>query len=241
MPELKDLVTKGSLTVIDGLLLVVASLALTYLSLPLIYKFVLLVVSFLPPEGGDIKIIGILVFLGVGSFLVLMTLLGSIALGFLIFRFMPSRIRLLARLTLAVVLLPILMGSFRSGPRQYFYLLMHPEVRASQEKYKASEELQKRLKFSRVLAIAQEDHGIKIANTTDQIIRVQVAFLYRVNREVHYCYPREYARLSDPEMTLAPQEIRVFLAGECKFEDYAVWGRDLKGVPIFLSANAWLP
>lgn len=209
---------------------------MTHLSLPLIYRFVLLVVSFLPPESGDIKIIGILVFRGVGSFLVLMTLLGS-----LIFRCMPSRIRLLARLTLAVVLLPILMGIFRSGPRQYFHLLIHPEVRASQEKYKASEELQKRLKVSRVLAIAQEDHGIKIANTTDQIIRVQVAFLYRVNREVHYCYPRDHARLSDPEMTLAPQEIRVFLAGECKFEDYAVWGRDLKGVPIFLSANAWLP
>jgi len=240
MPDFKNLLRKGSLSLLDGLLLTVASAALTYLSLPFIHKFLLLLVSMLH-ESGDIRPLGFFVYGGVGLLLVCLTFLGAWAVGFLVFGFVSERLRVVCRVTLCILLVPIFAGILRLGPDQYFHLLVHPEIRASHEKYKAAQRLQQELKASRALTIERETNGIAVTNATDQVIRLQVAFIAKADRASHYCYPSEYQDSNSSALSLAPHEYRLFSAGECQFDDYAVWARDEKGTFIYLSANAFLP
>jgi hypothetical protein len=86
------------------------------------------------------------------------------------------------------------------------------------------------------------------------MVRLQVAFITRLNESNYQGYPGQSATFppspTDAEMNLPSQETRLFLFSEartntgshrqCGFDDYAVWGWDEKGVPMFLGQKAHL-
>ena len=136
----------------------------------------------------------------------------------------------------------------------YLDWLIDPSIRQNEAKQKAKSELERKLKASQALSVERERDGIKITNNTDQVARVQVAFIRRANHSVYNCYPGQSATFppapSDEGMNLPPREARLFLfseahantgsSRECGFDDYAAWGWDEKSVPIFLSQKAHL-
>ena len=110
------------------------------------------------------------------------------------------------------------------------------------------------MKASGTLSVERETDGMKIITNTDQLVRVQVAFIAKSGGTIHRCYPGRSATFppapSDEELNLPAREARLFLFSEthtntgsrreCGFDDYAVWGWDEKRVPIFLSQQAYL-
>lgn len=153
-----------------------------------------------------------------------------------------------------VVFLPVFIETARRGPQGYLDGLIHPAIRQNEAKQKAKRELERKLKASEALTVERESDGIKIINNSDGLVRVQVTFIRGADHSVYLCYPGQSLTfppaLSDEEMNLAARETRLFLLSEahgntgssreCGFDDYAVWGWDEKGVPLFLSEKAHL-
>jgi hypothetical protein len=230
MAEYKNLFGKASLTLVDGLLLVLCAAALAYLSVPPLAKLGAAVGNKVD-TGGDIRVVGVVVFV-----------------------ILPNRVRLFTRIGLLVVFLPVFIQTARRGPRGYLDWLINPSIRQNEAKQKAKSEWERKLKASEALSVEQEADGIKITNNTDQLARVQMTFIRRADHSIYLCYPGQSATFpparSDEEMNLAPRETRLFLLSEahantgsnleCGFDDYAVWGWDEKNVPLFLSQKAHL-
>jgi len=239
------------LTLVDGLLLVLCAAALAYLSVAPLAKFGAAVGNKVD-TGGDIRVLGVLVFLAILFVGVVAVFCTTFATGCLVFAILPDRTRLIARIGLLVVFLPVFMQTARRGPRGYFDWLIDPSIRQNEAKQKAKSELERKLKASEVLRVEQDADGVKITNNTDQLARVQVMFIRRADPSIYPCYPGQSRTfppaLSDEEMNLPPRETRLFLFREahgnsgsnheCGFDEYAVWGWDEKGVPMFLSPKA---
>jgi hypothetical protein len=255
MASPKSLFEKASLTLVDVLLLALCAAALTYLSVPLVLKLsTALGEAAEPNKRADIQAVGALVFLGVFLFAISAVFLASFAAGGLTLANVSGRTRLIARIGLLVVFLPVFIQTARRGPRGYFDWLINPSIRENEEKQKSKSELQRKLQASGALSLKREPDGIKIINNTDQLVRVQVAFITRADQQTYQCYPGQSATfppsLSDEEMNLPPREARLYLFSEahtntgsrrrCGFDDFAVWGWDEKSVPVFLSQRAHL-
>ncbi|MGB2890989.1 MAG: hypothetical protein WBC04_25135 [Candidatus Acidiferrales bacterium] len=255
MPDLKNLFRKASLTLVDGLLLALCAAALAYLSVPFLAKWgIALGNAGEPNKGADIKIVSVIVFLGVFLLGVLAVFCAAFVTECIILAMLPNRARLVTRIGLVVVFLPVFVETARRGPRGYVDWLINPSIRENEAKQTAKSELERKLKASGALSVEREPDGIKITNNTDQLVRVQVAFITRSNQMIYQCYPGQSATLppspSDEEMNLPPREARLFLFSEahtntgsrreCGFDDYAVWGWDEKSVPMFLSQKAHL-
>jgi hypothetical protein len=253
MADFKKLFRKASLTLVDGLLLVLCAAALGYLSVAPLARLGAAVGNKVD-TGGDIRVLGVIIFLGILFLGVVAVFCTTFATGCLLFAILPNRVRLIARIGLLVVFLPVFIQTARRGPRGYLDWLIDPSIRQNEAKQKAKRELERKLKASEALRVEQDADGIKITNNTDQLARVQVTFIRRADHSIYLCYPGQSATfppaLSDEEMNLAARETRVFLFSEahansgsnreCGFDDYGVWGWDEKGVPLFLSQNAHL-
>jgi hypothetical protein len=253
MADYKNLFRKASLTLVDGLLFALCAAALAYLSVPPLAKLGAAVGNKVD-TGGDIRVVGVVVFVGILFLGVVAVLFATFATGCLVFAILPNRLRLFTRIGLLVVFLPVFIETARRGPRGYLDWLINPSMRQNEAKQKAKSELERKLKASEALSVEQEADGIKITNNTDQLARVQVAFIRRADHSIYLCYPGQSATFpptrSDEEMNLAPRETRLFLLSEahantgsnreCGFDDYAVWGWDEKNVPLFLSQKAHL-
>jgi hypothetical protein len=167
---------------------------------------------------------------------------------------LPSRAKLLTRLALLLVFLPVFIETVRNGPHGYLDWLIDPSFGQIEAKQKAKSELERKLKASGALSVEREPDGIRVSNNTDQLVRVQVAFTRRPNEYLYSCYPGQSATFppspSDEEMNLPSWETRLFPFSEahantgsrreCGFDDYAVWGWDEKSVLMFLSRKAYL-
>jgi hypothetical protein len=253
MADYKNLFRKASLTLVDGLLLILCAAALAYLSVSPLAKLGAAVGNKVD-TGGDIRVVGVVVFLSILFLGVVAVLFATFATGCLIFAILPTRARLITRIGLMVVFLPVFIETARRGPRGYLDWLINPSIRQNEAKQKAKRELERKLKASETLSMEREADGIKITNNTDQLARVQVTFIRGANDSIYLCYPGQSATFppapSDEEMNLAPRETRLFLLSEahtntgsnreCGFDDYAVWGWDGKNVPVFLSEKAHL-
>jgi hypothetical protein len=253
MTDFKDLFRKASLTLVDGLLLVLCAAALAYLSGPFLAKLGVALGNSVDTSG-DIRVVGVIVFLGILFLGVVAVFCATFVTGCVIFAILPNRARLFTRIGLMVVFLPVFIGTARRGPRGYLDWLIDPSIRQNEAKQKAKGELERKLKASEALRVEREPDGIQITNNTDQLARVQVTFIRRTKDSIHNCYPGQSATfppsLSDEEMNLPPRETRLFLLSEahansgsnreCGFDDYAVWGWDEKSVPMFLSQKAHL-
>jgi hypothetical protein len=253
MAEHKNLFRKASLTLVDGLLLVLCAAALAYLSVPPLAKLGAAVGNKVD-TGGDIRVVGVVVFVGILFLGVVAVLFATFATGCLVFAILPNRVRLFTRIGLLVVFLPLFIQTARRGPRGYLDWLINPSIRQNEAKQKAKSEWERKLQASEALSVEQEADGIKITNNTDQLARVQVTFIRRADHSIYLCYPGQSATFpparSDEEMNLGPRETRLFLLSEahantgsnreCGFDDYAVWGWDEKNVPLFLSQKAHL-
>jgi hypothetical protein len=255
MIKFKKLFKKASLTLVDGLLLSLCAAALTYVSVPLLVKLsTLLGDAAEPNKHADIQVVGVVVFLGVLFLGVLMVFGASFILGCLVFAMVSGRARLVARIGIVVIFLPVFMQTARRGPRGYFDWLINPSIRENEAKQKAKNELERNLKASGALTVEREPDGIQITNNSDQMVRVQVVFITRSNQDIYQCYPGQSASFppapSDEEMNLPTRATRLFLLSEARtntgshlergFDDYAVWGWDEKGVPVFLSPKGHL-
>lgn len=253
MADFKKLFRKASLTLVDGLLLVLCAAALGYLSVAPLARLGAAVGNKVD-TGGDIRVLGVIIFLGILFLGVVAVFCTTFATGCLLFAILPNRVRLFTRIGLLVVFLPVFIQTARRGPHGYLDWLIDPSIRQNEAKQKAKSQLERKLKASEALRVEQETDGIKITNNTDQLARVQVAFIRRADHSIYLCYPGQSATfppaLSDEEMNLAARETRVFLLSEahgnsgsnreCGFDDYGVWGWDEKGVPLFLSQKAHL-
>jgi hypothetical protein len=253
MANFKNLFRKASLTLVDGLLLVLAAASLAYLSVPFLAKLGVALGNAIDTSG-DIRVVGVIVFLGILFLGVVAVFCATFVTGCLILAILPNRARLFTRIGLTLVFLPVFIATARRGPRGYLDWLINPSIRQNQAKQKAKGELERKLKASEALSVEREPEGIKITNHTDQLARVQVTFIRRANDSIYLCYPGQSATFppppSDEEMNLPPRESRLFLLSEahantgssreCGFEDYAVWGWDEKSVPLFLSDKAHL-
>jgi hypothetical protein len=253
MADFRNLFRKASLTLVDGLLLIPCAAALGYFSVPSLARLGA-VMGNAVDTGGDIRVVGVVVFVGILFLGVVAVFCTTLATGCLIFAILPNRVRLFTRIGLLVIFLPIFIQTARRGPRGYLDWLINPSIRREEAKQKAKSELERKLKASEALIVEREADGIKIANNTDQLARVQVTFIRRASDSIYPCYPGQSATfppaLSDEEMNLAPRETRLFLLSEahantgsnreCGFDDYAVWGWDEKNVPLFLSHKAHL-
>jgi hypothetical protein len=207
-----------------------------------------------PNPHADIQAVGVLVFLGVMLFGVSAVLCAGFVTPYILLAKLTSRARLFARIGLIVVFLPVFLGIAQRGPRGYFDWLVIPSIREHEAKQEGKDALERRLKASGALSVKLETEGIKIINRSDQLVRVQVAFITKSSGTIQKCYPGQSATLppapSDEEMNLPPREARLYpfteahtgtgSRRECGFEDYAVWGWDEKGVPVFLSEKAHL-
>jgi hypothetical protein len=194
---------------------------------------------------GDIRVVGVVVFLGILFLGVAEVFCGAFVSECLILAMLPNRARLFTRIGLMVVFLPVFIATARRGPRGYLDWLIDPSIRQNEAKQKAKGELERKLKASEALSVEREPDGIQITNNTDQLARVQVTFIRRSNDSIYLCYPGQSATFppfpSDEEMNLAPRETRQFLfseahantgsSRECGFDDYAVWGWDEKASP----------
>jgi hypothetical protein len=253
MANFKNLFRKASLTLVDGLLLLLCAASLAYLSVPPLAKLGVAIGNKVDTSG-DIRVLGVVVFLGI-LFLGVVAVFGAtFVTGCLIFAILPNRARLFTRIGLVVVFLPVFIQTAKRGPRGYLDWLIDPSIRQNEAKQKAKSELERKLKASEALSVEREPDGIKITNNTDQLVRVQVAFTRRTKNSIYNCYPGQSATLppspSDVEMNLPPRETKLFLLSEahantgsnreCGFDDYAVWGWDEKSVPLFLSQKAHL-
>jgi hypothetical protein len=253
MADFKDLFRKASLTLVDGLLLVLCAASLAYLSVPLLAKWGVALGNKVDTSG-DIRVVGVVVFLGILFLGVVAVFCAALVAGCLLLAVLPNSARLIARIGLLVVFLPVFIQTARRGPRGYFNWLINPSIRQNEARQKTKRELEGKLKASEALSVEREPDGIRITNNTDQLARVQVTFIRRTNDAIYNCYPGQSATFppspSDEQMNLAPRETRLFLFGaargnsssnrECGFDDYAVWGWDEKGVPLFLSGKAHL-
>jgi hypothetical protein len=255
MAALKNLFRRASLTVVDGLLLALCAASLAYLSAPFLANLgVALGNAVESDKHADIKMVGVIVFLGVFLLGVLAVFCAAFVTGCFILAMSPSRARLFTRIGLMVVFLPVFIETARRGPRGYFHWLVDPSIRENEVRQKAKSELERKLKASGALSVEREPDGIKITNNTDQFVRVQVAFITKSNGYIYHCYPGQSATFPpsphDEEMNLPPREARLFLFSEahtntgsrreCGFDDYAVWGWDEKSAPMFLSQEAHL-
>jgi hypothetical protein len=253
MANFKNLFRKASLTLVDGLLLVLCAASLAYLSVPSLAKLGAATGNAVD-TGGDIRVVGVVVFVGILFVGVMAVFFTTFVAGCLIFAILPSRARLITRIGLMVVFLPAFIETAGRGPRGYLDWLIDPSIRQNEAKQKAKADLERKLKASEALSVEREPDGIKITNNTDQLARVQVAFIRKTKSSIYNCYPGQSATLppspSDEQMNLAPREARLFLfseshantgsSRECGFDDYAVWGWDEKNVPLFLSEKAHL-
>jgi hypothetical protein len=255
MVNFKNLFKRASLTLVDGLLLSLCGAALTYISVPLLVKLsTLLGDAAEPDKHADIQVVGVVVFLGVLLLGVLTVFCASFILGCLVFAMLSGRLRLVARIGIVVIFLPVFIQTARRGPRGYFDWLINPSIRENEAKQKAKSELEHNLKASGALAVEREPDGIRITNNSDQLTRVQVVFITRSDQNIYQCYPGQSASFppapSDEEMNLPARGTRLFLFSEartntgsqreCVFDDYAVWGWDEQGVPVFLSQKGHL-
>jgi hypothetical protein len=246
---------KASLTLVDGMLLSLCAAALTYISLPLLVKLsTLLGDAAEPNRHADIQAIGVIAFLGVFLFGILVVFCASFILECLIFAKLSGRARLVARIGIVVIFLPVFIQLARRGPRGYFDYLIIPSVRENEAKQKAKSELERNLKASGALTVEREPDGLQLTNNTDQLLRVQVMFITRSGQNIYQCYPGQSASFppapSDEEMNLPARATRLFLLSEartltgsqrqCGFDDYAVWGWDEQGVPVYLSQKGHL-
>jgi hypothetical protein len=253
MADFKNLFRKASLTLVDGLLLVLCAAALAYLSVPPLAKLGVAAGNSVDTSG-DIRLVGVVVFVGILFLGVVGVLFATFVSGCLIFAVLPNRARLFTRIGLMVVFLPVFIQTARRGPRGYLDWLIYPSIRQNEAKQKAKGELERQLKASGALTVEREPDGVKITNNTDELARVQVLFARRTKDAIYNCYAGQSATFppatSDEEMNLPPRETRVFLFAEahtnsgsnreCGFDDYAVWGWDGKNVPLFLSQKAHL-
>ena len=253
MADVKNLFRKASLTLVDGLLLILCAAALAYLSVSPLAKLGAAVGNKVD-TGGDIRVVGVVVFVGILFLGVVAVLFATFATGCLILAVLPSRARLITRIGLLVVFLPVFIQTARRGPRGYFDFLINPSIGQNEKKQKEKRELERKLKASEALIVEREAEGIKITNNTDEAARVQVTFIRRANHSIYLCYPGQSTAFppapSDEAMNLAPREARMFLLREahgndgsnreCGFDDYAVWGWNEKNVPVFLSEQAHL-
>ena len=255
MVDFKNPFKKASVTLIDGLLLSLCAAALTYISMPLLVKLSILLGNAAEPnKGADIQVVGVVVFLGVLFLGVLALFCASFILECLLFAMLPGRARLVARIGLVVILLPVFIQTARRGPRGYFDWLINPSIRENEAKQKAKSELERSLKASGALTVEREPDGLQLTNNTDQLVRVQVMFITRSEHNIYQCYPGQSASFppapSDEEMNMPARATRLFLLSkartitgsqpQCGFDDYAVWGWDEKGVPVYLSQKGHL-
>jgi hypothetical protein len=253
MANFKNLFRKASLTLVDGLLLALCAASLAYLSVPFLANLGTALGNAVDNHG-DIRVVGVAVFLGILFLGVVTVFCTAFVTECLIFALLPNRTRLFTRIGLMVVFLPVFIETARKGPRGYLDWLIDPSIRQNEAKQKAKGELERTLMVSGALSVEREPDGVKITNNTDQLVRVQVTFTRRSNEFIYVCYSGQSASFppspSDEEMNLPPRETRLFLFSaahantgsrrECGFDDYAVWGWDEKGVPMFLSQKAHL-
>jgi hypothetical protein len=253
MADFKNLFKKASLTVVDGLLLVLCAASVSYLSVPLLAKWGVAVGNKVDTSG-DIRVVGVVVFLGILFLGVVAMFCAALVAGCLLLAALPNSARLFARIGLLVVLLPLFIQTARKGPRGYLDWLIDPSIRQNEAKQQTKRELERKLKASEALTVEREPDGIQITNNTNQLARVQVKFTRRTKDAIYNCYPGQSATfppsLSDEQMNLAPRETRLFRFSEahentgsnreCGFDDYAVWGWDERSVPLFLSEKAHL-
>jgi hypothetical protein len=197
---------------------------------------------------------GVVIFLSILFLGVVAVFGGVFVIGCFVLAVLPNRARLLIRIGLVVVFLPAFIEVARRGPRGYLDRLIYSSIRQNEAKQKAKGELERKLKASEALRVEWEPDGVKITNNTEQLARVQVMFIRRADHSVYLCYPGQSATFppapSDEQMNLTPRETRLFQrieahrnsgsSGECGFDDYAVWGWDEKGVPLFLSEKAYV-
>jgi hypothetical protein len=202
--------------------------------------------------SGDIRVLGVGVFLGILFLGVVAVFCAALVAGCLFLAVLPNSARLIARIGFLVVLVPVFIQTARRGPLGYFNWLIDPSIRQTEAKQKTKRELERKLKASEALSVERKQDGVQITNNTDELARVQVTFIRRANDAIYLCYPGQSATfppaLSDEQMNLAPRETRLFLFGEahgntgsnreCGFDDYAVWGWDEKSVALFLSEKA---
>ncbi|HEY6268390.1 MAG TPA: hypothetical protein VIX11_08845 [Candidatus Acidoferrum sp.] len=253
MADFKHLFRKASLTLIDGLLLFLCAASVAYLSVPPLAKLGVGLGNKVDTSG-DIRVLGVVVFLGILFLGVVAVFCAALVAGCFILAVLPNSTRLFARIGLLVVLLPVFIQTTRRGPRGYLDWLINPSIRQNEARQKTKQESERKLKASEALSVEREPDGIQITNNTDQLARVQVTFIRRTKDAIYNCYPGQSATFppspSDEQMNLAPRETRVYLFGEarantslnreCGFDDYAVWGWDEKSVPLFLSEKAHL-
>lgn len=255
MANFKSLFKKASLTLADGLLLVLGAASLTYFSLPFIHD---LMAAVTPHESGDIKIVGVLVLLVIAPLTTCFVFFSFFAAGCLILALLPGRSRLYAPAGMMLLLSPVAVNIVRIGPREVLrvglYRLAEPRHLEIEAANKAKMDLQRRLRASGALSVEREADGIRVTNNTDQLVRVQVNFRDWSGKHYGSCFPGQSATFppaeSDTEMNLPAKEVRLFPLSEahtsdslgsvhnCGFDDYAVWGWNENGIPVFLSAKA---
>jgi hypothetical protein len=92
MASFKNLVRKASLTLVDGLLLVLCAASLAYLSVPFLAKLGVALGNSVDTHG-DIRVVGVIVFLGILFLGVVTVFCTTFAAGCLIFTILPDRAR----------------------------------------------------------------------------------------------------------------------------------------------------
>jgi hypothetical protein len=103
MANFKDLFRKASLTLVDGLLLVLCAASLAYFSVPFLAKLGVATGNAVDMHG-DIRFVGVVVFLGILFPGVVAVFGATFVIGCLILRMLRSRARLFSRIGLASLL-----------------------------------------------------------------------------------------------------------------------------------------
>jgi hypothetical protein len=106
MANFKNLFRKASLTLVDGLLLVLCAASLAYLSVPSLARLGAALGNAVD-TGGDIRVVGVIVFVGILFLGVVAVFCTAFVTGCLIFAILPNRARLFTRIGLMVVFLPV--------------------------------------------------------------------------------------------------------------------------------------
>jgi hypothetical protein len=176
MADFKHLFRKASLTPIDGLLLFLCAASVGYLSVPPLAKLGVGLGN-KADTSGDIRVLGVVVFLGILFLGVVAVFCAALVAGCLILAVLPNSTRLFARIGLLVVLLPVFIQTARRGPRGYLDWLTNPSIRQNEARQKTKQESERKLKASEALSVEREPDGIQITNNTDQLARVQVTFI----------------------------------------------------------------
>jgi len=115
MADFKHLFRKASLTLIDGLLLFLCAASVTYLSVPSLAKFGVGLGNKVDTSG-DIRVLGVVVFLGILFLGVVAVFCAAVVAGCFILAVLPNSARLFARIGLLVVLLPVFIQTARERP-----------------------------------------------------------------------------------------------------------------------------